>query len=135
MYNTIAPVPAHLIEMVDAVRARLHAPTFSQRHRVRPEDFTRQRVLTFGRVWLLILQKSTKAVSQHLREFLSQFAEKGSTPQIVCFCIDFHSFFVPFAIRGASPAAAGNQTRRRALRSRRFPDEAVEGSAGSSSSG
>ena len=82
MYNPIAPVPAHLIEMVHALRTRLHAPTFSQHHRVRPEDFTRQRVLTFGRVWLLILQKSTKAVSQHLREFLSQFAEDGVAPSV-----------------------------------------------------
>ena len=82
MYKTIVIVPARLIAMVNQLRARLHAPEFSRRHRVRPEDFTRQRVLTFVRVGLLILQKSTKAVHVHVREFLSQFAENGVEPSV-----------------------------------------------------
>lgn len=82
MYNTIAPVPAHLIAMVDELRRRLHAPDFSQRHRVRPEDFTRKRTLPFPLVCLIILQKTTKSVSLHVREFLCQLWEQGLEPSV-----------------------------------------------------
>ncbi len=41
---------------------------FIARHRVRPEDFTRERQLTFP-VVMLILQKTVKSLQNHLAEF------------------------------------------------------------------
>jgi hypothetical protein len=47
MRTIISSIPAYLTDLVQALRARLCDPQFVSRHRVRPEDFTRQRQLTF----------------------------------------------------------------------------------------
>src|SRR5580698_3277774 len=59
----------HFIELV---RAKLIAPDFCARHRRRAQDFTRDRVLTFPVVMLLLLQKTTKSVQRHLHSFFHQ---------------------------------------------------------------
>jgi hypothetical protein len=47
---------------------------FQARHRVRPQDFSRQRHLTFPLILLFILQKSLKSLQNHLSEFLDSLA-------------------------------------------------------------
>lgn len=54
MRTIIASVPVHLVQLVEALRARLGNPQFVSRHRVRPKDFTRQRQLTFPVVMLFV---------------------------------------------------------------------------------
>ena len=60
----------HVIE-----KLRLHLPDtgFASRHRKRPADFTRQRVLTFPVLMLLLLQKSLKSLQAHGHEFFWQW--------------------------------------------------------------
>jgi len=70
MQTIIQDVPQSLLKVIEALRAKLCDPIFIQRHRIRPEDFTRQRQLTFPVVMLFILQKTAKSIQRHLHEFL-----------------------------------------------------------------
>jgi hypothetical protein len=54
------------------LRRQLRDEDFSMRHRVRPEDFTRQRHLTFPIVMLFTLQKTVKSIQRHLHEFFEK---------------------------------------------------------------
>ena len=67
-------VPKYLLTLVEALRAKLHDPNFLARHRVRPEDFSRHRQLTFPVLMLFILQKTVKSLQRHLHEFLDDLA-------------------------------------------------------------
>jgi hypothetical protein len=57
----------HLIQLL---RQHLIEPGLAARHRRRPQDFTRERVLNFPVLLLLLLQKSLKSLQNHLHEFL-----------------------------------------------------------------
>ena len=61
--------------LIGQLRQRLIEPSFCSRHRLRPTDFTREQILTFPVVMLLLLQKSLKSLQAHLHEFLAQLAE------------------------------------------------------------
>jgi hypothetical protein len=74
MRTILESVPVYLVELVETLRARLCDASFIARHRVRPEDFTRQRQLTFPLVMLFILQKTVKSIQRHLHEFLGELA-------------------------------------------------------------
>ena len=67
-------VPKYLLTLVEALRAKLRDPNFLARHRVRPEDFTRHRQLTFPVLMLFILQKTVKSLQRHLHELLDALA-------------------------------------------------------------
>jgi len=82
MSHPVWPVPSHLIQLIEALRARLRDPLFLSRHRLRPVDFTRQRTLTFPVVFLLLLQKTTKSVQRHLHEFLAQWLPDALAPTV-----------------------------------------------------
>jgi hypothetical protein len=73
--RTILPsIPVHLIKLIERLRTQLCDPQFVAQHRVRPEDFTRQRQLTFPVVMLFVLQKTVKSIQRHLHEFLDELA-------------------------------------------------------------
>jgi hypothetical protein len=74
MQTPISSFPKFLITLVENLRRRLHDPVFLARHRVRPEDFTRQRQLTFPVMMLFVLQKTVKSIKRHLDEFLDELA-------------------------------------------------------------
>src|SRR2546430_10252288 len=74
MRTILESIPAYLTTLVELLRNRLHDAQFIARHRVRPEDFTRQRQLTFPIVMLFTLQKTVKSIQRHLHEFLDQLA-------------------------------------------------------------
>ena len=78
MRNITAPIGQHLVNLIEALRQHLHDPAFRARHRIRPQDFTRKRSLTFPVVMLLILQKTVKAVQSHWQEFLAQVASESA---------------------------------------------------------
>ena len=68
------------LRLIEQLRQRLIAPDFCSRHRRRATDFTRDRVLTFPVLMLLLLQKSLKSLQAHLHEFLGQLAGGASAP-------------------------------------------------------
>ena len=78
MRTIIHDIPNYLLSLVETLRARLRDPDFLARHRVRPEDFTRQRQLGFPVLMLFILQKTVKSVQRHLHEFLDELAQGES---------------------------------------------------------
>ena len=75
MRSILHDIPAHLISLLEALRAKLRDPKFLARHRVRPEDFTRHRQLTFPVLMRFILQKTLKSIQRHLHEFLDDLAQ------------------------------------------------------------
>ena len=60
------------LHLIGRLRQRLLEPGFAARHRRRPQDFTRERVLNFPVLMLVLLQKSLKSLQNHLHEFLWQ---------------------------------------------------------------
>lgn len=68
------------LSLIEQLRQRLLAPDFCARHRRRATDFTRQCVLTFPVLMLLLLQKSLKSLQTHLQEFLGQLAGGTAAP-------------------------------------------------------
>ena len=75
MRSILHDIPDYLITLVEALRTKLHDPNFLARHRVRPQDFTRHRQLTFPVMMLFILQKTIKSIQRHLHEFLDELAQ------------------------------------------------------------
>lgn len=67
-------IPSHLTTLIENLRGRLQDAAFVARHRVRPQDFTRDRQLTFPVVMLFVLQKTMKSIRRHLHEFLDELA-------------------------------------------------------------
>ena len=75
MQTIIHRIPNYLTTLIEALRAKLRDPNFLARHRVRPQDFTRQRQLTFPRLMLFVLQQTLKSIQRHLHEFLDELAQ------------------------------------------------------------
>ena len=67
-------ISTHVVTLIETLRRRLCGGEFIARHRVRPEDFTRHRQLTFPIVMLFTLQKTVKSIQRHLHEFLDELA-------------------------------------------------------------
>lgn len=57
------------LQLILRLRERIIAPDFCTRHRRGPADFTRERILTFPTLMLLLLQKSLKSLQAHAHEF------------------------------------------------------------------
>jgi hypothetical protein len=74
MRTILQTIPTSLIILIEQLRAKLHEADFKARHRVRPEDFTRDRQLTFPVLMLFVLQKTVKSIQRHLHEFLDELA-------------------------------------------------------------
>jgi len=74
MRALIATIPTQVVTLIETLRCQLCDESFIARHRVRPQDFTRQRQLTFPLVMLFTLQKTVKSIQRHLNEFLDELA-------------------------------------------------------------
>jgi len=74
MRTILYTIPRSLVSLIEMLRARLRDVAFCARHRIRPEDFTRDRQLTFPVLMLFILQKTVKSIQRHLHEFLDELA-------------------------------------------------------------
>jgi DDE family transposase len=79
MQNSL-PLKNRALGLIEQLRQRLIAPDFCARHRRQSVDFTRQCVLTFPVLMLLLLQKSLKSLQAHLHEFLQQLADGANSP-------------------------------------------------------
>src|SRR2546426_9124593 len=77
MRTILESIPSYLTTLVELLRYQLHDAQFIARHRVRAQDFTRERQLTFPVVMLFILQKTVKSIQRHLHEFLDELAGGG----------------------------------------------------------
>jgi hypothetical protein len=62
---------------IQTTRDLLHDPSFCPRHRVRPQDFTRRRSLTFMNVVGLLLQKTVRSIQLHLHDFFGALDPKA----------------------------------------------------------
>ena len=62
----------HVVRMT---RQLFCQPDFQEKHRARPEDFTRQRALSFSRVVVLLLQKTVRSIQLHLHDFFRELGE------------------------------------------------------------
>jgi hypothetical protein len=74
MQATSLELPQYLIKLIETLRVKLRAPDFLARHRMRPQDFTRERQLTFPLLMLFVLQQTVKSIQRHLHEFLNELA-------------------------------------------------------------
>jgi len=74
MQTLVNAFPKYLIDLVQRLRCQLRDPLFLARHRVRPQDFTRERQLTFPLLMLFILQQTVKSIQRHLSEFLNELS-------------------------------------------------------------
>ncbi len=74
MRTTNVHISTHVINFIEQLRRKLCDEDFIACSRVRAEDFTRQRQLTFPVVMLFILQKTVKSIQRHLHEFLDELA-------------------------------------------------------------
>jgi hypothetical protein len=70
------------LTLINRLRQPLIDPAFWSRHRRRASDFTRECVLTFPVLMLLLLQKSLKSLQVHLQEFLCQLAAGAPGPRL-----------------------------------------------------
>jgi hypothetical protein len=75
MQTILCDIPLYLLTLIEHLRAKLQDPNFLARHRVRPQDFTRQRQLTFPLLMLFVLQQTLKSIQRHLHEFLDELAQ------------------------------------------------------------
>lgn len=74
MQTIITSFPAYLLTLIETLRLKLRDPLFLARHRVRPQDFTRERQLTFPLLMLFVLQQTVKSLKRHLDSFLNELA-------------------------------------------------------------
>ena len=78
MQNILASPITRWLQLIAQIHRRIFAKDFCARHRQSNRDFTRDRVLTFPVVMLLLLQKTTKSVQRHLHSFFHQlWPEQG----------------------------------------------------------
>jgi len=63
------------LTLIEGLRRPLLDPVFWSRHRRRASDFTRECVLTFPVLMLLLLQKSLKSLQAHVQEFFWQLGQ------------------------------------------------------------
>src|SRR5258708_31956087 len=75
MQTFIHDILTYLPTLMEALPAKLRDENFLARHRVRPQDFTRQRQLTFPLLMLFVLQQTVKSIQRHLHEFLDDLAQ------------------------------------------------------------
>jgi hypothetical protein len=75
MQTNVGDIPKHFTTLIKALRTKLRDEAFWARHRVRPQDFTRNRQLPFPLLMLFILQQTVKSIQRHLDEFLDELAE------------------------------------------------------------
>ena len=74
MRINVQTISIHVTHLIQHLRDQLCDRSFCARHRDRPQDFTRERQLTFPIVMLFALQKTVKSIQRHLHEFLDQLA-------------------------------------------------------------
>src|SRR5215472_17185302 len=74
MQTITAEFSQYHIELIERLRAKVRAADFLARHRVRPQDFTRERQLTFALLMLFVLQQTVKSIQRHLSEFLNELS-------------------------------------------------------------
>jgi Transposase DDE domain len=65
---------------IHTIRELIYDEKFCHRHRAADRHFTRQRVLTFPRVMVLLLQKTVRSVQLHLHDFFAEL--KGGVTSV-----------------------------------------------------
>jgi hypothetical protein len=81
MQNNI-PLQDRALVLIEELRHRLIEPSYRSRHRRAAIDFTRECVLTFPVLMLLVLQKSLKSLQARLQEFFGQLGQGVNRPAL-----------------------------------------------------
>src|SRR5437867_12819390 len=68
------------LTLLAPLRLQLLRPGLCARHRRRPQDFSRECLLTFPVLMLFLLQKSLKSLQARLHEFFWQWAGAAGAP-------------------------------------------------------
>jgi hypothetical protein len=68
------------LTLLAVLRQQLVQPDLRVRHRQRPQDFTRECVLTFPVLMLFLLQKSLKSLQTRLHEFSGNWLAPALRP-------------------------------------------------------
>ena len=76
MQTILTDIPNYLTTLIEALRDKLRDKNFLARHRVRPQDFTRECQLTFPLLMLFVLQQTVKSIQRHVHEFLDELAHR-----------------------------------------------------------
>lgn len=71
---------------VGTTRQLINQSSFCARHRVRTQDFTRRRHLTFSSVVTMLLQKTIRSIQLHLNEFFEKLVTLGPTVTPAAWC-------------------------------------------------
>ncbi len=61
--------------IIETIRQMLGEASFCERHRCRPQDFSRRRHLGFVRTAVFLLQKTVRSIQLHLHEFFERLGE------------------------------------------------------------
>ena len=64
---------------VQTTRQLINEPCFCAQHRMRAQDFTRRRHLTFSTVMTMVLQKTIRSIQLHLNDFFEKLLPFGPT--------------------------------------------------------
>src|SRR2546422_557122 len=75
MRTIIESIPIHVIDLIEKLRRQLCDLQFSRRHRVRPEDFTRERQLSLPRSTEMLEEFGAVEVRNHLGATGTTYAE------------------------------------------------------------
>lgn len=73
--------------ILNTTRQLIEDSSFSQRHRTRPEYFTRKRSLTFVNVIVVLLKKSVRAIQQRLHELIDELSSQIQSVTSPSWCV------------------------------------------------
>jgi hypothetical protein len=82
MQSTSTSPHRRWLHLIKQIRIRIFAADFCARHRVRAADFTRERLLSFPVVMLLLLQKTSKSIQRHLHSFFHQLCPQSDRQSV-----------------------------------------------------
>src|ERR1043165_7389649 len=68
--------------LINVFRSRFVTEEFCRQHRRTEKDFTRDRLLTFPIVVLLLLQKTTRSIQRHTHDFFRQLWPKEGSVSV-----------------------------------------------------
>jgi hypothetical protein len=63
-------------QIVKIIRKYFDDPKFLNNHRAHPKDFSRQRMLSFSRVVVIVLQKTVRSIQLHLHDFFRELGNR-----------------------------------------------------------
>lgn len=100
--------------ILNTTRELIEDSSFSQRHRTKPEHFTRKRSLSFVNVLVVLLKKSVRAIQQRLHELIDELSSQIQSVTSPSWCVARmklrHTAFIELNERAILNVVYGPQT-------------------------